>query len=285
MERRINSLGVAETSIQQRGGSDGIEILIQLPGIDNPDHVKGVLQTAAMLELAAVIDGPFPTREALTAGYGGSLPASSRIVKGRTGDGETWWLLSRSPVVTGRDLRDARVETGEISGRWDTGFLLMPAAAERFGRFTEDNINQRLAIVLDNQVLSAPRIDSRISDHGRITGASSRQDAADLALNLRAGSLPAGVRLIEERTIGPSLGADSISRGITAGAVGLALVVASMIAYYRGAGVNAVLSLLLNTLITVAALSLLEATWTLPGIAGLVLSIGLSVDSNASAGL
>jgi protein-export membrane protein SecD/preprotein translocase SecF subunit len=282
MERRINGLGVAETSIQQRGGSDGTEILIQLPGIDDPAHVKEVLKTAAMLELSPVIDGPFSTQEAANAAREGTLPPNSRIVRGgsRAGNGETWWLLSRSPVVTGRDLRDARVEPGELGGRWDTGFLLMPDAAERFGQFTEANIGKRLAIVLDNEVLSAPRIDSRISDHGRIMGAPSRQDAADLALNLRAGSLPAGVKLIEERTIGPSLGADSISRGITAGAVGLALVVASMIAYYRGAGVNAVLALLMNTIITVAALSYLEATWTLPGIAGLVLSIGLAVDSN-----
>jgi len=129
-------------------------------------------------------------------------------------------------------------------------------------------------------VLSAPRIDTRISDQGRITGAASHEEAIDLALNLRAGALPAGIKVIEERIVGPSLGADSIRRGVTSGLVGLALVIASMILYYRGAGLNAVLALLLNTIITIAALSYIDATWTLPGIAGLVLSIGMAVDSN-----
>jgi protein-export membrane protein SecD len=157
---------------------------------------------------------------------------------------------------------------------------LTQEAARKFGRFTEANIGNRLAIVLDNVVLSAPTIQSKISDEGRITGAGSREEAADLALNLRAGSLPAGVKVIEERTVGPSLGADSIRKGLSAGALGLALIIVALLVYYRGAGFNAVLALLLNTLITVAALSYIDATWTLPGIAGLVLSIGMAVDSN-----
>ncbi len=184
------------------------------------------------------------------------------------------------PVVTGRDLRDARAQQSEIPGRWETGFVLTQDAARRFGTFTEANVGGRLAIVLDNIVLSAPEIQSKISDQGRITGAASQQEASDLALNLRAGSLPAGAKLIEERTIGPSLGADSIRKGMMAGVVGLALVIASMVLYYRGAGWNAVLALLLNTIVTIAALSYIDATWTLPGIAGLVLSIGMAVDSN-----
>jgi len=283
LDRRVNGLGVAETSIQQRGGSDGgVEILIQLPGIDDTARVKRILQTKAMLEWASVVDGPFPSSEAAMAVHNGTLPPNARLVRGtsRSGEGENWWLLSRSPVVTGRDLRDVRAVPGEVPGRWDTAFVLAPDAAERFGRFTGSNINNRLAIVLDNEVLSAPRIDSTVSDRGRISGAPTLQEASDLALNLRAGSLPAGVKVIEERTVGPSLGADSIRRGVTAGAVGLVLVVASMLAYYRGAGLNAVLALLLNTMGTVAALSCFGATWTLPGIAGLVLSIGMAVDSN-----
>ena len=134
----------------------------------------------------------------------------------------------------------------------------------RFQRFTGANVGNRLAIVLDNVVLSAPRIDSAISDQGRIMGAATHEEAADLALNLRAGALPAGIKVIEERIVGPSLGADSIRRGVTAGLVGLALVIASMILYYRGAGVNAVVALLLNSVITVAALSYIDAAWTLP---------------------
>jgi protein-export membrane protein SecD/preprotein translocase SecF subunit len=283
MERKVNGLGVAETNIQQRGGNEGVEILIQLPGLDDPARVKGILQTSAILELNSVVSGPHPSREGAMAAHNGILPSNAKLVRGsaRAGGGaENWWLVSRSPVVSGRDLRDARAEPGEMPGRWDTGFVLIPSAAERFGRFTEANINNRLAIVLDNVLLSAPVIESRISDSGRITGAATREEAADLALNLRAGSLPAGVKIIEERSVGPSLGADSIRRGIGAGLAGLLLVIASMLAYYRGAGLNAVLALLLNTIVTVAALSYFEATWTLPGIAGLVLSIGMAVDSN-----
>jgi len=285
MEKKVNGLGVAEATVQQRGGSGGeAEILVQLPGVDDPARVKGILQTAALLELCEVKSGPFPSREAALSNHGGMLPSDMKLVRGsrRSAEGseEAWWLLARSPVVTGRDLRDAQAHQGEFPSQWETSFVLTRDAAQRFERFTEVNINNRLAIVLDNLVLSAPRIEARISDQGRITGASSREEAADLALNLRAGSLPAGVRVIEERTVGPSLGADSIRRGITAGIVGLALVVASMIVYYRGAGLNAVLALVLNTIMTIAALSYIDAAWTLPGIAGLVLSIGMAVDSN-----
>lgn len=284
IEKKVNGLGVAEASVQQRGGSSGdAEILVQLPGVDDPARVKGILQTAAQLELCDVKGGPYQSREAALSQNGGVLPLGTRLVRGsaRSGGGEeTWWLLARSPIVTGRDVRDANAQQSDASGHWDTGFILTQEAAKRFERFTEANIGNRLAIVLDNVVLSAPTIQSKISDQGRITGASSREDAADLALNLRAGALPAGVKVIEERTVGPSLGADSIRKGISAGVVGLALLIGALLLYYRGAGFNAVLALLLNTIMTVAALSYIDATWTLPGIAGLVLSIGMAVDSN-----
>jgi preprotein translocase subunit SecD len=282
LDRKVNALGVAEASVQQRGGMDGAaEVLVQLPGVDDPVRVRGILQTAAMLELTEVKGGPFSSREEALGANGGVLPLNTKLVQGsaRTGSG-SWWLLARSPVVTGRDLRDARAQAGEGGFGWETNFVLTQDAAARFHRFTGANVGRQLAIVFDNVVLSAPRIDSAISDQGRITGASSHEEAADLALNLRAGALPAGIKVIEERIVGPSLGADSIRRGVTAGLVGLALVIASMILYYRGAGLNAVVALLLNSMITVAALSYIDATWTLPGIAGLVLSIGMAVDSN-----
>jgi len=283
IEKKVNGLGVAEASVQQRGGADGeAEILVQLPGVDDPARVKSILQTAAMLELCQVKGGPYSSQEAALSANGGVLPINTKLVRGSARDsqgGESWWLLARFPVVTGRDVRDARAQQGELNN-WETGFVLTQDAARRFERFTEANVGQRLAIVLDQIVISAPTIESRISDQGRITNMGGQQDAADLALNLRAGSLPAGVKVIEERTVGPSLGADSIRRGLTAGLVGLGLVIASMLLYYRGAGFNAVLALLLNTIMTIAALSLLDATWTLPGIAGLVLSIGMAVDSN-----
>lgn len=283
LNRKVNGLGVAEASVQQRGGADGeAEVLVQLPGVDDPARVKAILQTSAMLELCAVKGGPYPSSRDAMAAHGGVLPLGTRLVQGaqRSSDGAVWWLLTRSPVVTGRDLRDARPRQNESGMGWDTNFVLTQEAAGRFARFTESNVNNRLAIVLDNLVLSAPVIESRIADQGRITGGANQQEASDLALNLRAGALPAGIRVIEERIVGPSLGADSIRRGLTAGLAGLALVIASMILYYRGAGWNAVVALLLNTVLTVAALSYIDATWTLPGIAGLVLSIGMAVDSN-----
>ena len=284
MERKANGLGVAEAAVQRRGGAGGeAEILVQLPGVDDPARVKAILQTAALLELCEVKAGPFPTREAILSQHGGVLPFNTKLLRGSSrvgGRAESWWLLTRSPVVTGRDLRDARPQQSEFPGRWETGFTLTQEAAGRFERFTRANIGNRLAIVLDNTVISAPTIQSAISDQGQITGAASAEEASDLALNLRAGSLPAGVRTIEERSVGPSLGADSVRQGITSGLVGLLLVIGSMLLYYRGAGLNAVLALFLNTIITVAALSYFDATWTLPGIAGLVLSIGMAVDSN-----
>jgi len=285
IDKKVNGLGVAEASVQQRGGTAGqADILVQLPGVDDPARVKGILQTTAMLELYEVKGGPFPSQSAALGQHGGALPLNTKIARGPLGSGEgggeAWWMLTRSPVVTGRDLRDARAQQSELPGRWETSFVLTQEAARRFERFTETNVGNRLAIVLDNVVLSAPRIESRISDQGRITGATNQQEAADLALNLRSGSLPASLRVIEERTVGPSLGADSIRKGLTGGMVGLAVVIASMLLYYRGARLNAVLALLLNTIMTIAALSYIDATWTLPGIAGLVLSIGMAVDSN-----
>jgi preprotein translocase subunit SecD len=285
IQKKVDALGLAEVSVQQRGGSGAeAEILVQLPGVDDPARVKGILQTAAILEIYAVIDGPYASQQEALRSRGGVLPGGTKLVRGSpktsTTGGEAWWIMARSPVVTGRDLRDARAQRGDFPGRWDTNFSLRPDAADRFARFTEANIGKRLAIVLDNIALSVATVESRISDQGRITGDATQQEAVDLALNLRSGALPASVKVIEERTVGPSLGADSIRKGVVAGVVGLMLVVASMLLYYRGAGLNAVLALLLNTIITVAALSYFQAAWTLPGIAGLILSIGMAVDSN-----
>jgi len=274
IERRIDEFGVAETTIQQRGGNRSAEIQIQLPGIDDPERVKRILKTTALLEFSEVIDGPFPSQDAAHL----AQPSASANMK-TVHSSEGWWLLASSPVVTGRDLRDAQARRSD-SGGWDTGFTLSVEGARRFEEFTRTHIHKRLAIVLDSVVVSAPRIDGAIAGEGRITGAANAQEAADLALNLRAGSLPAGVKVLEQHRVGASLGADSIRQGITAGIIGLALVIASMVVYYRGAGINAVLALLLNTGITVAALSTMGAAWTLPGIAGLVLSIGMAVDSN-----
>jgi len=283
IEKRINALGLTEPTVQQRGRTDAeSEIIVQMPGVDDPARVKQILQTTALLELTEVKDGPFPSRESALSKHGGVLPLNTRLVKAtnRAGEsGEAWYLLARTPVVTGRDLRNARPSRDEF-GKWETDFTLSQDAARRFGRFTESNIGNRLAIVLDNQVRSAPTIQSRIEDSGRITGASDEQDAADLALVLRAGSLPASIVYLQETTVGPSLGADSIRQGLIAGIAGLIAVVAAMLVYYRSAGVNATLALILNAVVLVGVLSYFEAVLTLPGIAGVILGIGMAVDSN-----
>jgi preprotein translocase subunit SecD len=281
IEKKINALSLSESSVQQRGGSAGeAEILVQLPGVDDPARIKSILKTAAMLELDEVRGGPFTSREEAMASKGGVLPLDSQILKGgRPGGPPEFWILSRTPVVTGRDLRDAKPQQGDM-GRWETNFVLTQEAAKRFERFTAANVGNRLAIVLDKIVLSAPTIENKISDTGRITGAASHEDAADLALNLRAGSLPASVEYGEERTVGPSLGADSIKAGLFSGVAGVIAVVFVMLVYYKKSGINATLALILNAIILVAALSYFGAVLTLPGIAGLILTIGMAVDSN-----
>ena len=284
IESRINGLGLAEASVQRRGGAGSeAEILISLPGLDDPARVKNILQTAALLELYEVKDGPFARQEDALAKYGGVLPLNTKLMRSapRPGDpaGEGWYVVARTPVITGRDLRDARPAQDEF-GKWETAFVLSQEAKGRFARFTEANIGNRLAIALDNQIRSAPVIQNRIEDQGRITGAASHQDASDLALVLRAGSLPAGIVYLQEQTVGPSLGADSIRKGLIAGAIGLIFVIGFMLVYYAGAGVNAVVALILNGVILIGCLAWLEAVLTLPGIAGIILLIGMAVDSN-----
>ena len=238
------------------------------------------MQTQAVLEWDEVKDGPFGSREEALAKHGGIMPLNTKLVPTvLRGGQQSWYLVSRSPEVRGTDIRDAHASQGELN-RWETNFVLTQDAAKKFERYTEANIGNRAAIVVDNQVISAPTIQSRISDTGRITGAASQEEAADLALNLRAGSLPASVHYSEERTVGPSLGADSIREGLRAGLAGLVAVVLFMLFYYRRSGINATLALVLNAIILIAALSYFDATLTLPGIAGVILTIGMAVDSN-----
>jgi preprotein translocase subunit SecD len=281
IERKINGLGLAESSVQPTGRSDAeAELLIQLPGVDDPAHVKQILQTQAQLEWDSVVDGPFMSRDEALTKHGGILPLNTKLVPtALRGGAQEWYLVSRIPVVRGSDIRDASAASGEMN-RWETNFVLTQQAAKKFGAYTEANIGQRAAIVVDGIVISAPTIQSKISDSGRITGANSQEEAADLALNLRAGSLPAALNIEEERTVGPSLGADSIHEGFAAGIAGVIAVVFFMLIYYKRSGINATLALILNAVILIAALAYFNATLTLPGIAGIILTIGMAVDSN-----
>jgi preprotein translocase subunit SecD len=280
---RINALGLTEPVVRQEGRADAdYRILVELPGVDDPARVKDIIGQAAVLEIVEVKDGPFPSQEQALAQHGGVLPLNTRLVKAPAragGEGVSYYLVSRVPVVTGRDLRNARPGQDEFH-KFETSFTLSQDGGRRFERFTEANIGNRLAVVLDNQIRSVATIQSRISDSGRITNVGSEQEASDLALVLRSGSLPASIVYLEERSVGPSLGADSIRDGITAGVAGLVAVIAVMLVYYKRAGVNAVLALFLNAVILIAILSYFKAVLTLPGIAGVILTIGMAVDSN-----
>ncbi len=284
IEKKINGLGLTESTVQEQGNAEkDARLLVQMPGVDDPARIKEILRTSAILELFEVKDGPFNTREEALSKHGGILPLNTQLMSGATragGQQEGWYLLSKTPVVTGRDLRDAKAQQSGQTGGWETAFVLAQDAAKRFERFTEANVGNRLAIVLDKQVLTAPSIKSKISDSGVIEGMGSHENAGDLALNLRAGSLPASVQYLEERSIGPALGADSIRDGIYSGVAGVAAVIVVMLVYYKRSGINATLALVLNALILIAALAWFDATLTLPGIAGVILTIGMAVDSN-----
>jgi preprotein translocase subunit SecD len=207
-------------------------------------------------------------------------------VPGRSDDSsaagqQVYYIVDRAPIVTGQDLVGATPQPStDYPGQFEINFHLSTAAAARFGPFTETNIGKRMAIILDHKVYTAPTIRGRIEDNGQITGNFSEDQAKDLALVLRAGALPASIKYLEERTVGPSLGADSIREGVRASVGSLIVVMVFLVIYYRLSGVNAVVALLLNLLILVAFMAFAGAVLTLPGIAGVVLTIGMGVDSN-----
>ncbi len=279
LERRVNAYGLAEASIQPYG-SRGDELLVQLPGISDPSRMKNLLQSRAVLEWYAVDQGPYASTAEAYSSHGGILPFNRKLLATRRADGPpAWFLVERQPVIRGTDLRDARV-AGGATGQPVTTFTLSQEAASRFERYTQANIGRRSAIVLDQEILSVPVIEDVIRDSGQIRGAHTREEAEDLAVNLRSGALPAAIEVVHERIVEASLGADSIRHGLQAGAGGLAAVVAAMLLYYRWAGANATLALALNGVLLIAALASFGAVLTLPGIAGMVLTIGMAVDSN-----
>jgi preprotein translocase subunit SecD len=277
---RIDSLGVSEPTIQEYGLGKN-QILVELPGVDDPGRVRDIIQSTARLEIHQVTGGPFPDQQAALQANNGVIPPDQVLLQyGGTEAGEQgqYFLLQRLAVVAGNDFRDAEPGVDE-NQRPAATFILTTTAGNRFYQFTSSNIGQRLAVVLDNKVQEVANIQQAIRDQGRITGLG-KQKAQDLSLMLRTGALPASIHYLEERTVGPSLGADSIRKGVMASVVGMLAVMAFMLIYYRGAGVNADLALFLNLVILLGFMGFTGSTLTLPGIAGVILTIGMGVDSN-----
>jgi preprotein translocase subunit SecD len=289
IRRRIDQLGLTEPVVTEHGGG-GDEILVQLPGEGDPTRAKAIIQAGGQLELRLVADPrTFTSETEALAAFGGVLPPGTELLSSklqrRTGDTgpaiQSWFLLERAAAVTGRDLRNAQTRPStEYPGRYEVNFTLTTEAGRRFAVFTQAHIGTQMAIVLDRKVDSAPVIRGQIEDQGVIQGQFGQEEANELALVLRSGSLPASIKYLEERTIGPSLGADSIRQGFRASMVSLFVVMIFMLFYYRLSGLNAVLALVLNLLILLAALAYSQAVLTLPGIAGVILTVGMGVDSN-----
>jgi preprotein translocase subunit SecD len=279
LERRVNQLGVAEPVIAEHGNR-GDQILVQLPGVTDVEAAKRVIKTTAQLTLKIVEDSA-SSREALLQNFQGKEPANMEVVSGA---GEEpgrpqYYLVRREAVITGRDLKNARVGVDE-NNQPDIQFTLNPAGADKFKRETGRSVGRRLAIILDGQVESAPVIHSQIGAEGRIQGRFTPQEADELAKVLRAGALPATLRYLQELTVGASLGKDSIRSGVWASAAAMLFIIVFMLAYYRLSGVNAVVALAANLLILLGAMAYSAATLTLPGIAGIILTIGVGVDTN-----
>lgn len=281
IRNRVDEYGVAEPTIQRLGGKDGDRILIQLPGVQNPERVKSLLSNTALLELKLVEAGPLPTRQALLDSDG-RVPAGSEILEADPRDGQAvgFYLVRSAPLITGRDLKTAGLGQDEL-GLPAVSFTLNSEGSRKFSAATGANVGRQMAIVLDDKVRTAPVINERISTpQAQISGQFTVQEAQDLALVLRSGALPASVEYLFQRYVGPSLGQESIDQGVMAAVIGLVIVAAFMLIYYKGSGFNALVALALNIVIILGVMNALGATLTLPGIAGMILLIGMAVDAN-----
>jgi len=280
IRNRVDVMGVSEPMIQRQGMA-GDRIVVELPGVEDPERVKSIIKTTAILEWKLVRAGPAPDEATLLASMGGTVPEDAQVVKGDPKREAGFYLVDRVATVSGKDLRTVRRSQDE----WNTpavSFSLDPEGGRRFEKATGENIGKQIAIVLDNKVISAPRVETVIpaATGGIIRGRFSLEEAEDLVVVLKAGSLPAGIRYLEERTIGPSLGADSVRQGLISFLVAVLAVMTFMIVYYRLSGLNAIAALILNVVILFGALAYFHAALTLPGIAGIILSVGMAVDAN-----
>jgi preprotein translocase subunit SecD len=294
LTRRIDAYGVSEPNIQLFGGGEGSvekQIIVELPGVEDPEEVKELLKKTASLQLQLVhpTAARYVPRQTILESFGGQLPEGYELVQytGHSGqesrmEGETYILVKSAPVITGKHMTGARPSQDTQMGlsRPAVSFTLNSEGAQRFERATSENIGKSLAIILDGKAISDPVIEGRISDSGIITGLNGPREAEILALSLRSGALPADILILEERTVGPSLGLESIKAGINAMLLGLVLVIVFILLYYRLSGFNAILCLVINLAILLGALGYLQGVLTLPGIAGIILTIGMAVDSN-----
>ena len=279
IRNRIDQFGVSEPDIRRQGEN---RILVQLPGIKDTKRAKALIGKTALLEFK-LLDDAHDVNEALK----GNMPPGDEVLYGIKEDPntnrtyKTPYLLKKRTLLTGANLTDARVQ---IDSQYNEPYVSIDfdkKGARDFERITGENVKKRLAIVLDKKVYSAPVIQEKISGgKARITGRFTTEEARDLAIALRAGALPAPVKILEERTVGPSLGTDSIRKGLISMCVGGLLVVLFMIIYYRGSGFIADIALVINILLIAAGLAGFQATLTLPGIAGIILTIGMAVDAN-----
>jgi preprotein translocase subunit SecD len=281
---RVDALGVSEPVIQEYNlGAN--QILVELPGISNLDQIKEMIKSTARLEIHAVIGGPFPDENAALASVGGGLPPDQEMLHGSGAmasgsDTDSVYILQRVAIVAGSDFRSAEPGIDSNTGQRIVNFTLTNEAGEKFYDYTSQNVGKSMAVVLGGRVREVARIDSGIHDQGYIKGAFTPEEVQDLSKMLRTGALPASLVYLEQRTVGASLGADSIREGVTAAVVGVLVVMIFMLVYYRGSGINADLALFLNLVILLGFMGFSKSTLTLPGIAGVILTIGMGVDSN-----
>ncbi len=277
IRNRVDQFGVSEPLIQRQGTD---QIVVELPGVDDPERIKDLIKVTAVLSFKLVKAGPAENEATLLQPFGGTVPEDAEVVQGDPTRGHPgFYLVEKVATVTGKDLRVVRRGQDE----WNNpavSFSLSPDGARRFEQVTGANVGRALAIILDDKVQSAPNINSRIGDSGIIQGGFTVEKADDLVLVLKAGALPAKISYGEQRVIGPALGSDSVRQGLLAGLMAVILVMSFMIIYYRLAGVNAVLALIFNVVILLGVLAYFKANLTLPGIAGLILAIGMAVDAN-----
>ncbi|HEX4029658.1 MAG TPA: protein translocase subunit SecD [Terracidiphilus sp.] len=284
IEDRVNSLGVREPRVAPYSlGSN--QILVELPGISDLDQVKNAIQSTARLEIHAVVGGPYQDEPAALAANSGAIPPDEMMVHGSGtmvggSDSDSVFVVQRAPVVSGSDFRSADPGTNQNTGQRIVQFTLTDEAGNRFYDYTSQNVGKSMAVVMGGRVREVASIKEPIRDTGEIEGSFSQDEVTMLSKLLRTGALPASLTYLEDRTVGASLGADSIREGVTAAVAGVLLVWIFMLIYYRGSGVNADLALFLNLVILLGFMGFSGATLTLPGIAGVILTIGMGVDSN-----